>query len=189
MRGADARGAGRVLAEQDLEKAHVLWRGILARVRLVGAASDVIAPQSSFETDFEILRDLDPHLAMQPDGDIRVSVNRVGWHIGEPTSIDWALGARVEVVHDGRIVGRGEMVYPMIETGQIVGIFLQSMCQFDVRWSESPPHAGPLVGDWRVRLTGDPAIAIRDLHRGFCWGGQIEAVIREVRVEEWSLPR
>jgi hypothetical protein len=170
----------------DTSRSRMLWKGVLRHVRVVSSAAQAIAPLSCPEMDDAIDRELGPGLGRDRGGGIAFQVDHLGFHIGGREGTDWALGTRVEVLHDGRVVAVGEMLYPMELPGVIADFMGPHRLHFDLAWSEAAPQGTILQGDWRVRVTGDPSIAIRDLGRVTCWAGQITVPLGTIGTVEYG---
>ncbi len=161
-----------------------LWSGTIQHARVVDAAGDAMKPVSGADVDFAVL-DLGPHLARGAKGRVTLGLYRAGYHIGgsrrkDEPPIDWALGARCEVIRDDKVVAVGEVVYPMVEPGTIVDYFGMPYEYFDLVWDGTPPSSDVLEGSWRIRLVGDASVAIRDLKRTWYWNGEVETSVRRI---------
>ncbi len=170
LAGAGLTWENQLIKEVDASTARRIWRGTLARLRVVESASDILKPVVTAAADSNIESLLQPVLARDSDGACLLRMRQVPWHIGSGSD-DWALGARAEILRDGRIAARGDVLYHMPSKGMHVS-FAGAYAHFDLEWLIPPPTPEQMKSDaWLVRLRGDPDVAMRDLERTSYWSG------------------
>ncbi len=102
-------------------------------------------------------------------------------HPGNETAPDWALGARVEVLHLGNVVAEGTLFYRLPEKGVLAHPGSIRTHDFSIIWRHRPALTGAArrIEDWRIRLTGDSRIAAKDLTREYYWPGTVEVPLKQ----------
>jgi hypothetical protein len=174
---AVATDQGGYVTAVDARTARPLWKGTGRLIKLRPSMAEVMTPIPESGSD-RAGEYLSPRLVCDAAAAVRLSLIHSTTHLGDGTT-DWALGMKCEVLHDGHVVGRGDVLYPMVEPNTIADHFSMRV-EFDLNWSAVPPPAGELTGDWNLRFTGDPAVAINDLWRSTYWPGQFTVPVHEV---------
>jgi hypothetical protein len=158
-----------------------IWGGVVRRVRTGTPGDQLMVPVPERElTAGSILFASTELIDLGPER-LDLALFAVGHHLGSNASPDWALGARVEVLHRGRVVAEGELAYRMSKKGWL-GHGPRVHYQFPLRWLDRPrmQREGKPVADWRVRIIGDQMIAAKDLDRTHYWPGTIEVPIERL---------
>ncbi len=155
----------------DASTARVKWRGVARQVTIGGTVADIMTPLPPSIADPAVSR-LAPQLALDRDGRMRLRLRLQGSHL-EPDTSDWGLGVRTEVLRDGEIVARGEIVYPMAEPG-VINDYYSTHMWADLKWDITPPLEADLgTARWEIRMVGDAAVALHDFRRNVFWSGQV----------------
>ncbi|MDX9910722.1 MAG: hypothetical protein RBS39_02700 [Phycisphaerales bacterium] len=170
----------------DMSNARVLWRGVGVDFDVVETIEEALPASPEAESE-SISKQLKPRLAVDEHGAVTLELRSIGWHIGREGGEDWALGARCEVVHDGAVVGRGNVVYPMVQQG-VMASGLVSRVDFDIAWDGAPPDESTISqGFWSIRLIGDREVALVDVARDSCWIGDFETPVHGLFPREDTL--
>ena len=173
LAGATVPTAPTYRGRYDAATARVVYRGVLRQIALDGEMSEVMRPYASAAADDKVAK-LDPRLLQMPDGTYWLSLWRHSGYMGERDSPDWALGMRCEV--SGGMEGWTQVLYPMVAKNVSINPVYER-CFFPL-FGAQVTEGLPI----RVRLIGDPRIAIRDIARDAYWAGTVD--IPFVKVEK-----
>lgn len=157
-----------------------LWAGDTRRITRVGPDEEVMTPVASSELLPNSTLFFETTLTDCGPQDLRVGLLAMPHHGGSTTAPDWALGARVEVLHLGSVVAEGTLLYPLPPKGLLSSGPLRSR-EFPLTWTHRPKltKATTQLEHWSIRLIGDSHIAANDLTREYYWPGTVEVPVKQ----------
>lgn len=189
--GMPANGAKEAIIEGEFwdgvpdAGGHRLWRGVVRRITLGREANNILSAVDASELAPTSIAFASTTLIVPRSGDPVLGLFPVGYHLGS-SDIDWALGARLEVLHKNQVVATGEMLYPM--TNKNVMASLMSGPTFPLVWKEPPPEPSSFAAiDWQLRVIGDPNITLRDIERDAYWPGKVTVPIEKCEDAEHAI--
>jgi hypothetical protein len=153
---------------------YVVWRGRTQIARVVDrSAHSMMSPFVSEAADARVAASMTPAPVLSPYQD------GVGIRIAPRSSrrsgpSEFAIGLRLEVLRDGEVVATGTHALQN----------LTSRWEHDpyapLRWIINPPTASNMgLHEWRLRVTGDPEVALRDYETNTYWSGSLSMPIIE----------
>lgn len=162
--------SGTYVDDLDVASAQQVWSGTSPPVSVKGTPAEVMQPIGGQDLDDKIRR-LNPELHAGAEGELQLCLHRKSTHI-DASRGDWALGVTCEVFDGDEVLASGSALYGMVPPPLISEFEFTHVC-FDL---ESRIPAAELFKreGLRVRLTGDAAVAVRDLARTLYWGGEID---------------
>jgi hypothetical protein len=164
-----------------------LYRGKGATIAALPAGQDGMTAFDDPRIASAILSSWQPTVLIEPDGSLVLRTDLIGYHI-EPSHPDWSLSVRVELLQGERVLAKHEFVEYMPSSGTIVD-FIGSY-----GFREMPKLArGDLLvepGPFRLRITGDRRLALRDIERTSFWSGTLEVPLTSplprVNPDDWD---
>lgn len=158
-----------------------IWSGTVRAIRAGTPTDELMIPVAESELTERSSVFFDTTLIDLGTEGLELDLSAIGHHLGSNASPDWALGAKVEILHRGEVVAEGEMLYPMQPKGMLAQMGIRHHT-FDLKWTAQPrmQRDGQPIADWRVRLTGDQLTAAKDLDRTHFWPGTVEVPIEQL---------
>ena len=167
------------------EGARRIWRHVGWPVLLVPTIEEAMHPitdedaaKSRSVLGTSAASTMAPTLVADEQGAVHLGLSNFGesyWRFG-PNA---ALGALFEVLHDGRVVARRRALYPLSHPSVASTLWGSSFFLFELEWLTEPPPQS-LEGDWLIRVTSDPSIALTDIYRRRLWTGRFEVPVTKL---------
>lgn len=167
----DSNNQGRA----NLDDAYVVWHERTPPIPIRGSVDEHMTAHPSALGEAAVRR-LHPGLVRREDGRIQFTIRHANFHFD---SSDCALGLRVELLCGDKVIATGEAELGIPSPGTHVS-YMDGWSGIDLNWLQPPSDCRQ---DTTLRLTGDPAVALRDFWRSSYWDGTVEVPVSLESIE------
>lgn len=159
---------------QTFKSERVVWRGRASFARVVPASvASMMQPHASESADERVASMIKPML------DDMSERGKVGLLMTRSRSIrrgasEFAIGMRLEVLRDGEVVATATHIHPNFTSSW------ESPFYTPLDWRVDPPTPETFpLHEWRLNVTGDPEVALRDYETNVYWSGSLSMPLLE----------